>query len=68
MNARVLVEGLKRAGKNLDREKFINAIESIQDLDLGIDNPLSFSATDHQGLERVYFTHLQNGKFVWLNH
>jgi ABC-type branched-subunit amino acid transport system substrate-binding protein len=68
MNARVLVEGLKRAGKNLDREKFINAIESIQDLDLGIDNPLSFSATDHQGLERVYFTHLQNGKFVWLNY
>ncbi len=68
MNARVLVEGLKRAGKDLDREKFIRAIESIQDLDLGIDNPLSFSATDHQGLERVYFTHLQNGKFVWLNH
>jgi branched-chain amino acid transport system substrate-binding protein len=68
INARVLVEGLKRAGRDLDREKFIKAIESIQKLDLGIDNPLSFSSTDHQGLERVYFTHLQNGKFVWLNH
>ncbi len=68
INARVLVEGLKRAGKNLDREKFIKALESIQNLDLGIDNPLSFSRRDHQGLERVYFTQLQDGKFAWRNH
>ncbi len=68
INARVLVEGLKRAGPDLDREKFIKAIESIHNLDLGIDNPLSFSTFDHQGLERVYFTHLKDGKFVWRNH
>lgn len=68
INARVLVEGLKRAGPDLNREKFITAIESIQNLDLGIDNPLSFSSLDHQGLERVYFTHLKDGKFVWRNH
>jgi ABC-type branched-subunit amino acid transport system substrate-binding protein len=67
INARVLVEGLKRAGKDLDRESFITAIESISELDLGIDNTLSFSAQDHQGLERVYFTSLRNGKFVWLD-
>lgn len=68
INAKVLVEGLKRAGRDLNREKFINAIESIQDLDLGIANLLSFSPSDHQGLERVYFTHLKDGKFVWHNH
>ena len=68
INAKVLVEGFKRAGRDLDRETFINAIESIQNLDLGIANLLSFSPSDHQGLERVYFTHLQNGKFVWRNH
>ena len=68
INARVLVEGLRRAGRQLDREKFIQAIESIHQLDLGIDNLLSFSAQDHQGLERVYFTHLENGKFIWRNH
>ncbi len=67
INAKVLVEGLKRAGPKLDREGFIDAIESIQKLDLGIANPLSFSPQDHQGLERVYFTHLHNGKFVWRN-
>jgi ABC-type branched-subunit amino acid transport system substrate-binding protein len=68
INAKVLVEGLERAGRELNREKFINAIESIQELDLGIANLLSFSPGDHQGLERVYFTHLQDGKFVWRNH
>ena len=68
INAKVLVEGLQRAGRGLNRERFINAIESIQKLDLGIANLLSFSPQDHQGLERVYFTHLQDGKFVWRNH
>lgn len=68
INARVLVEGLRRAGRELDRKKFIRAIESVRQLDLGIDNLLSFSAYDHQGLEQVYFTHLENGKFIWRNH
>lgn len=67
INAKVLVEGLKRAGRDLDRETFIDAIETIRQLDLGIANPLSFNSRDHQGLERVYFTYLKNGKFVWLN-
>ncbi|SLM31243.1 Extracellular ligand-binding receptor [Desulfamplus magnetovallimortis] len=66
INAKVLVEGIRRAGRELDREGFINAIETIRDLDLGIDNPLSFNSHDHQGLERVYFTYLKGGKFVWL--
>jgi ABC-type branched-subunit amino acid transport system substrate-binding protein len=64
INAKVLVEGLKRAGWNLDRERFIDAIESINNHDIGIANTLSFSPTDHQGLERVYFTRIENGRFV----
>jgi ABC-type branched-subunit amino acid transport system substrate-binding protein len=68
INARVLVEGLQRAGRELTRETFIDAIESIHNLDLGIANLMSFSPRNHQGLERVYFTHLQDGKFIWLNH
>lgn len=66
INAKVLVEGLKRCGKNLTREGFIQAVESIQNYDLGIANTLSFSESDHQGLEKVYFTRIQNGKFVLL--
>jgi branched-chain amino acid transport system substrate-binding protein len=64
INAMVLVEGLKRSGRKLSRTKFIKAIESITDLDLGIENSVSFSSLDHQGLDRVYFTKFQHGKFI----
>jgi ABC-type branched-subunit amino acid transport system substrate-binding protein len=67
INARVLAEGLRLAGPNLTREGFIDAIESIRDHDLGIANPLSFSPEDHQGLERVYFTRIHNGKFILIS-
>jgi ABC-type branched-subunit amino acid transport system substrate-binding protein len=63
INARVLVEGLKRAGADLTREGFIDAIESIHDLSLGLGINIAFSASDHQGLDRVYFTRLENGQF-----
>ena len=63
INARVLVEGLKRAGPDLTREGFIDALESIRDFPLGLDINIAFSPSDHQGLDRVYFTRLVNGQF-----
>lgn len=63
INARVLVEGLRRAGADLTRERFIDAIESIRELSLGPDVTIAFSASDHQGLDRVHFTQLENGQF-----
>jgi branched-chain amino acid transport system substrate-binding protein len=62
INARVLVEGLKRAGREITRENFIEAIESINDFDLGILNKLTFGKNDYQGLDRVYFTKIKNGE------
>jgi ABC-type branched-subunit amino acid transport system substrate-binding protein len=64
INAKVLVEGLKRAGPQLDRERFIEAVESIRDFSLGLANTLGYAPGDHQGLERVYFTKLEKGRFV----
>jgi branched-chain amino acid transport system substrate-binding protein len=64
INARVLVEGLKRAGRDLTRKGFIEAIESIQDFPILPDTTLSFGPKDHQGLDQVYFTRLVNGSFV----
>ncbi|MCF7794461.1 MAG: ABC transporter substrate-binding protein [Candidatus Cloacimonetes bacterium] len=52
--AKVLVEGLTRSGNNLTRSNFIEQMESIKDLDIGIDHQISFSATDHQGSDKVY--------------
>ncbi len=62
VNARVLVEGLKRAGRDITRENFIAAIESINDFDLGILNRLTFGKNDYQGLDRVYFTKIHEGE------
>ncbi|MBU1397825.1 MAG: ABC transporter substrate-binding protein, partial [Proteobacteria bacterium] len=63
INARVLVEGLQRAGADLTRDRFIQAIKSIQDFTPGLDINISFSPSDHQGMDRVYFTRLENGQF-----
>ena len=64
VNAKILVEGLKRAGRDLTREGFIRAVESIDNFDPGIDNPLSFGQNDHQGLDQVYFTEIRQGRPV----
>jgi branched-chain amino acid transport system substrate-binding protein len=63
-NARILVEGLRRAGRDLTREAFIQAIESIHDYDLGPGQAVSFGPQSHQGMERVYFTRLTDGSFT----
>lgn len=66
-NARILVEGLQRAGRNLTREGFVNAIESIHDYELGPGQTVSFGPENHQGMERVYFTRLTDGRFTLVN-
>jgi ABC-type branched-subunit amino acid transport system substrate-binding protein len=63
-NARILVEGLRRAGRELTRQGFIKAIESIHDYDLGPGQTVSFGPQSHQGMERVYFTRLTDGSFT----
>jgi ABC-type branched-subunit amino acid transport system substrate-binding protein len=61
--AKTLVEGLRRAGKNLTREKFIAALETIGKYDLG-DFVIGFSATDHGKASYVDLTIIgHNGKF-----
>ncbi len=62
--AKVFVEGLKKMGKNLTRESFIDAIEGIKDLDIGAGNTIGFSAQNHQGSQKVYPTVVKNGKYV----
>ena len=63
INARVLVEGLRRCGRELTRERFLDAIESIQDFSVGIASPVSYGRDRRQGLDRVYFTRFDRGRF-----
>ena len=55
ISAKVLVEGLKRSGKNLTRARFIDAMEGIRDLDLG-EYFVSYSPTNHNGSRYVDIT------------
>jgi branched-chain amino acid transport system substrate-binding protein len=62
INAVVLVEGIKRAGRDLTREGLIGSIEGIHQFSLEIANTLTYSPADHQGLRHVYFTRIKDGK------
>ena len=55
MDAMVLVEGPKRAGKDLTREKFIAAVESIQEMKVGLGCKLILACgpADHKGFDNV---------------
>jgi branched-chain amino acid transport system substrate-binding protein len=68
VDAMVLVEGLKRAGKDVTREKFISAIESIHEMNVGLGPRLvlRYSATDHKGFNSVYPTVVKSGQPVLL--
>ena len=55
----LLAEGLRRAGKDLDTDKLVAALEGIRDLDLGIGARLAFSSGEHQASHKVWGTALQ---------
>jgi branched-chain amino acid transport system substrate-binding protein len=64
VNARVIVEALRRAGASSGRPAFRQALESLRGLDLGIGAPLTFTAERHQGLDSVYFTRVEGARWV----
>ncbi len=68
VDAMVLVEGLKRAGKDLTRERFISAIESIHEMNVGLGPRLvlNYSVSDHKGFDNVYTTVVKGGQPVVL--
>ncbi len=64
ISAKVLVEGLRRTGKEPTRERFIAALESISALDFG-GFQVSFSPTNHNGSQFVDLSMIgRDGSFV----
>jgi branched-chain amino acid transport system substrate-binding protein len=59
----VFTAGLGKAGPNLTRASFLAVMESLQ-VDLGGALKPSFSSTNHQGLNTIYFTRIQGGKTI----
>jgi len=64
LNAKLLVEILRRMGKDPDKSSIKDVVERIKNLDIGIDERVSFGPDKHQGINRVYFTIYENGRFV----
>jgi len=63
LNAKVMAHILEIYGRNPGKG-LGRAAESVKDLDLGIGVPVNLGPSRHQGLDRVYFTTVQDGKFV----
>ena len=59
--AKVFVEGLKRAGKDLTREKFITALETLNYFDVGGFN-VNFTPKSHNGSSFVELTMIGRNK------
>lgn len=64
VNAKILVEGIKRAGKDLTREELIDAIETIKAGQMGTGLGINYGPNDHKGLEKVWLTQIKDGKYI----
>ena len=51
---------LQKSGRYFDVEEVIDRLEAMQDIDLGIGQPLSFSASDHQASHQVWGAVINN--------
>jgi branched-chain amino acid transport system substrate-binding protein len=64
LTAKVMVEGLRRAGRNLTREGFVDAMDKMNDVDLG-GFWVSYSPKSHTGSKFVDLTIIgREGKFL----
>jgi branched-chain amino acid transport system substrate-binding protein len=60
----VMLEALKRAGKDLTREGFMQSLDQMKDFKGSLVPSLSYSPTDHAGVKAAYFQAARGGKFV----
>lgn len=55
----LMIEGLKRAGRDLDEESYIGGLESMKNFDTGgLTYPISYSPTSHKGEIHVRYLRL----------
>src|SRR5207248_7347608 len=54
--ATLFIEGIKRAGRDFNMETFIDALEGIKGLDLGVGATFNFGMSEHQASHKVWGT------------
>ena len=66
LNAKLMVEILRRLGDKPDAGKLEETVFTIKNFDLGINERVSFGPDRRQGLQQVYYTVVESDRFVTL--
>lgn len=67
VGAMQVVEGLFRAGPNLTRERFIQALETLTNWDAeGLVPPITYARDDRRGITILYMTKFEKGNMVFV--
>ena len=67
LDAKLLVEVIRRAKGEIDRNSLHTAFSSLNNFDLGIDGDVSYAFGRTQGLNQVYYTRIEKGRLVPLD-
>jgi len=62
INAKIVVEVLKRLGNNITTESFIKEAEKLRNWDTGLGLKITFTPTNHDGSKMAYFSIVKGGK------
>lgn len=60
------VEGLRRAGRDLTKERFVTAMESIRNWDGQVIRGVTFGPDRRQGTNRLFLTRAEGGRYTRL--
>jgi ABC-type branched-subunit amino acid transport system substrate-binding protein len=62
--ASVLIQGLRKAGPQLDTEKLVDTLEAMRELDLGLGTKLGYGRAEHQASHKIWGTAIdEKGKY-----
>ncbi|MCS7234662.1 MAG: ABC transporter substrate-binding protein [Armatimonadota bacterium] len=61
------VEGLRRAGRDLTKERFVSAMESIRNWDGQVIRGVTFGPDRRQGTNRLFLTRAEGGRYTRLS-
>src|SRR3954451_14658645 len=62
--AKIVIEGLKRVGPELNTDKLVDSLEAIRNFDLGLGTILNVGPSEHQASHKVWGTQLdKSGHF-----
>jgi hypothetical protein len=63
--AKILMEALRRAGRDVTRERLVHALETLQDFHTGLIPPVSYSATRRIGSSGAWIVPFAGGEPIW---